>query len=121
MSKQRLNLAKRLALRAAVQVRIRLSFTFDTFTKSSQTRHSLHTPFTALLPPPPSALNLAEDPSSYALFPFAPQRSLPWTSESGSTFRSRKVSDWLGDGSKHVSLFSPDLSGRKGRLVNEKR
>ncbi|KAL5535583.1 hypothetical protein ACEPAF_3677 [Sanghuangporus sanghuang] len=101
MNQQRLNLAKRLAFRTSVQIKRNLSI-----------------PFAALLPPPPSAISLEEPPSSYALFPFAAQRSLPWTDASGSAFRSRKVSERLSENSRNFTLFSADLSGRKGKLIS---
>lgn len=85
-----------------------------------KTNWTCGTPFVALLPTPPSAISPADNTSSYALFPFLPQGALPWTSESKSTFRSRKVGDWLGEGSETPTNFSPDGIGRQGMLLNIK-
>ncbi|KAI5124632.1 hypothetical protein M0805_004241 [Coniferiporia weirii] len=98
----RIEKAKRIALRATVNV-----------------DHASNTPLLACLPSRATSLSPEIFPATYALFPFLPERTSPWTSTAGCTFRSRKVGEWLGVTGEMQSSTSTNVLSGGGRLLDE--
>ncbi|THH10145.1 hypothetical protein EW145_g1532 [Phellinidium pouzarii] len=98
----RLEGAKRLILRAALNI-----------------NHTSNTPLCAYLPPEEAFLSHEIFPITYALFPFLPERALPWTNTPGRTFRSRKVGEWIGSNSRDQDLSPSDILSDEGQLLDE--
>ncbi|TDL28369.1 hypothetical protein BD410DRAFT_780867 [Rickenella mellea] len=58
-------------------------------------------------------------PSAYALYPFLPQRSIPWTMKVGGAFRVRKVSEWLGEDLGEEVRRNGGISVSRGRIIDQ--
>ncbi|KAH8120394.1 hypothetical protein DFH11DRAFT_59568 [Phellopilus nigrolimitatus] len=101
-NQRRLDAAKRLTMRASVNI-----------------NRIFHASLFALLSTDDTSTSSETKSHTYALFPFLPQRSLPWTGVSGSTFRCRKVSEWLEDKIGSNSQPPVELADGSGKLLAE--
>ena len=76
-------------------------------------------PYLVYLPPDPPSLSSALSSHTYSLYPFLPQRSSPWSTKVGSTFRCRRVSEWLGEPLGENVFQSGGLAGDNCKFLTE--